>query len=113
MHAPASHRLPVIDRLEAQTLAESGIEYLSRSFDEKLDALRQIERALSRVGRHVTNAREDPTLQSFWRGVERDLEDEAHRLALRIGEEATRLARFDLRPKQGVAVSQVARHHVN
>ena len=83
------------DRLAARSLAETVIEARSRTFEQRLEALKRFDRALSRIGRHVAETKGDPLMQSFWRGVERDYETEAHRLALRVGAEATRLARID------------------
>jgi hypothetical protein len=50
---------------------------------------------LRRVVRHIEQARADPPLEEFWRGVERDYEEDAHRIAHRVGEEALRLARIE------------------
>lgn len=83
-----------VDRLSGPAIAETLIAKPSQAFEKILDAWRQVEQALSRVGRHVANSRTDPPLQSFWRGVERDLEAEAHQLALRVGAEAIRLCRI-------------------
>jgi hypothetical protein len=68
-------------------------EALSCAFEEDLDALRQVDRALEQVDRCMSEARADRPLQEFWRGVQRDYEEEAHRLAQRIGREAIRLTR--------------------
>lgn len=87
----------LLDRERSATRAPvgGGNEDLTRAFEEQLHAFQQVEQALSRVDRHVKHARGDPPLRAFWRGVERDLEEEAYRLAIRIGEEAHRLSRLD------------------
>ena len=69
-------------------------EGLSDAFEEHINALRQADRALRRIGRCVTEARGDPSLQGFWRGVKRDFEEEVRRLALQAGEEAIRPSRI-------------------
>ena len=71
-------------------------EGLSDAFEEHINALWQADRALRRIGRCVTEARGDPSLQGFWRGVKRDFEEEVRRLALQVGEEAIRPSRIDV-----------------
>ena len=110
MKALTSYPILDVDRLSVPAVAETVIAQPSEAFEKTLDAWRQVERALSRVGRLVANARNDPTLQTFWRGVERDLEAQAHQLALRVGEEAIRLSRIDLRRNRRGVIFAAAGH---
>src|SRR5690242_3590350 len=113
MQAPTAHRPLDLDRSAARTAGGGDIESLSRIFEEQLDALRQVDRALSQIERHITDARGDPHLQAFWRGVERDFAAEAHRIALRVGAAAIGLFRIKPWPARGGAILQAARHLMN
>src|SRR5689334_22187687 len=108
MLAPSTFRAVDPEQLAGEVRAENGAKCLSRTVEERLNALRQVERALCRVGRHIAYSQGDRHLQAFWCGVKRDFEEEAHRLALELGEVATRLSPIDSRPERGAWVSRAA-----